>query len=405
MIELTGKYNSCKVFTDNCDNECISQLLAFLNQNSCSESKIRIMPDCHAGAGCVIGTTMTLHGKAIPNLVGVDIGCGVLAVKLKEKRIDLPNLDSVIRNYVPYGFSIHDEARVESDIENLYCASRVSYDRAYKSIGTLGGGNHFIEIDHDDEGNLYLIIHTGSRHLGIEVCSYYQDEAYEKLKKDEFGDYSQLAKDLISRLKCEGREKEISKQLGKLKESYRKNEPSVPHALAYLTGDLFKEYIHDMKLVQGYAAMNRDRIARIVLGRMKLHEVERFESIHNYVDTDNMILRKGAVSARAGEKLIVPINMRDGSLICVGKGNPEWNYSAPHGAGRLMSRNQAKESISMSDFRKSMEGIYTTCVDSGTIDESPMAYKPIDDILANIGDTVRVERVIKPIYNFKASDG
>lgn len=412
MIELRGKHNTCKVYTDNIDNATIGQLTALLNQESVAGSQIRIMPDCHSGTGCVIGTTMTLTDKVIPNLVGVDIGCGMLAVKLKERRVDLPNLDSVIRKYVPSGGNVHDETREDYTslrVDSLRCfgKAKIRSDLAYKSVGTLGGGNHFIELDKDSNGDLWLVIHTGSRHLGIEICNYYQDLAYTKLK-DEYNNGSRKEKidDLINRLKAEGKQRDISKELDKFNKSYKEENPSVPHELAYVQGENFDDYIHDMDLVQKHAVCNRAEIARVILKYAKLHEVERFETIHNYIDTENMILRKGSVSAQAGEKLLIPMNMRDGSLICVGKGNSDWNYSAPHGAGRLMSRSEAKQNITLSEFKKTMKdaGIYSTSVNKSTIDESPMAYKPMQEIIDNIGDTVEIIDIIKPVYNFKAGE-
>lgn len=405
MFELQGKYNNCKVFTDNCENETIAQLTNLLNQEFVSGSQIRIMPDTHAGAGCVIGTTMTLKDRVCCNLVGVDIGCGMLTIKLKEKRINLPELDSVIKKYIPFGGDIHEEAVAYSNIEELACAKVVNIERGYKSLGSLGGGNHFIEIDKSDSGDLYLVIHTGSRHLGLEVCNYYQEAGYKALQeKATGGSLKDFSDALIAKLKTEGRQKEISSELAKLKTEFKMKNPSIPYELSYVEGENFKNYIHDMKIMSEHAQMNRATIAKIILKKAKLHEVERFETIHNYIDTENMILRKGSVSAQNGEKLLIPMNMRDGSLICIGKGNPDWNYSAPHGAGRLMSRSKAKESISMSDFKKSMEGIYSTCVNTSTIDESPMAYKPMNEIVENIKDTVEIVDIIKPIYNFKASE-
>ncbi len=403
MITLNGKYNSCIVYTDNIDNETVSQLIALLNQQSVEGAQIRIMPDTHAGKGCVIGTTMTLTNKVIPNLVGVDIGCGMRAIKLKEKSLDLPFIDSVIHKYVPSGFDIHEEAVATSNVEAI--KADVDVNRAMHSLGTLGGGNHFIEIDADNSGDYWLVIHTGSRHLGIEVCDYYQDKAYEVLKnRAAGGDIKELRKALIDRLTKEGNKKAISKELKKLNDTYKSTHVDIPHDLAYVEGEDFKDYIHDMKLAQEHAMINRRTIADIILKNAKLHEVESFDTIHNCIDTDNMILRKGSISAQKGEKVIIPMNMRDGSLICIGKGNPEWNYSAPHGAGRLMSRSKAKESISMADFKASMNGIYTSCVNQSTIDESAFAYKPIEEIMSNIKDTVDIVDIIKPIYNFKASE-
>ena len=413
MIELNGKYNKCKVFTDNIDSVTIGQLTALLNQESVEGNQIRIMPDTHAGKGSVIGTTMTLtNRKVIPNIVGVDIGCGMLAIKLKEPRVDLPKLDSVIRKHVPSGGEVHDNPKMSKttlDVEQLRCygktGARIREILAYQSVGTLGGGNHFIELNKDSDDNIWLVIHTGSRHLGLEVCDYYQEEAYRRIK-DKVNGGAKKAKldELITRLKEEGRHKEISKEIEKFNKNYKEINPSVPFELGYCEEELFDDYIHDMKMVQEHASCNRAEIARVILKEMKLHELDRFETIHNYIDTENMILRKGSVSAQAGERLLIPINMRDGSLICIGKGNPDWNYSAPHGAGRLMSRSEAKERVSMSDYKESMKGIYTTSVNKSTIDESPMAYKPMQEIIDNIQDTVEIIDIIKPIYNFKAGE-
>lgn len=402
MLELRGKYNTCKVFTDNVDNATIGQLIALMNQSSVAGSQIRIMPDTHAGKGCVIGTTMTIGNKVIPNLVGVDIGCGMAVAELKETRIDLPKLDSVIRKKVPSGFSIRDKAHKflrNVDLEELYCYKNINVDRAEKSLGTLGGGNHFIEVDISESGQLYLVVHTGSRNLGKQVAEYYQDLAWKSLKNGNKGD---LIKAKIDELKAAGRQSEIEAEIAKIQSTVE----SVPKELAYCEGELFDKYIHDMKITQEYAYWNREAILDTIVDEMHLHVVEQWQTIHNYIDTENMILRKGSVSAQAGEKLIIPMNMRDGSLICIGKGNPDWNYSAPHGAGRLMSRSEAKQSISMSEFKKTMSdaGIYSTSVNKSTIDESPMAYKPMQEIIDNIGDTVEIVNIIKPVYNFKAGE-
>lgn len=410
MFELSGKYNTCKIFTDNCDNETISQLTNLLNQESVKGSKIRIMPDTHAGKGCVIGTTMTLQDKVIPNLVGVDIGCGMLAIKLKEKEINLKLLDEVINKYVPAGFEIHESPVSRSFADKIIAP--VDVDKAFKSLSSLGGGNHFLEIDRDSRGNLWLVVHTGSRHLGIEVCEYYQNRAYEELQESaKGGSLKQLINSTISELKTAHREKEISKQIEKIKADYeRENNTKVPRELAYLTGQDFDDYIHDMQLTQQHAAINRKCIADTIITKMDLHPVSKdccydedyFDTIHNYIDCDNMILRKGSVSAELGERLIIPMNMRDGSLICIGKGNPDWNYSAPHGAGRIMSRSQAKDKVNLDDFEESMKGIFSTSVCASTIDESPFVYKPMQEIMDNIKDTVEIVDIIKPIYNFKA---
>lgn len=402
MIELKGKYNTCKVFTDNVDNATIGQLIALMNQSSVANSKIRIMPDTHAGKGCVIGTTMTISDKVIPNLVGVDIGCGMAVAELKETRIDLPKLDSVIHKKVPSGFSIRDKAHKflrNVDLEELYCYKNINIDRAEKSLGTLGGGNHFIEVDTSESGQLYLVVHTGSRNLGKQVAEYYQDIAWKSLKN---GNKGELIKAKIDELKAAGRQSEIEAEIAKIQSTVE----SVPKELAYCEGELFDKYIHDMKITQEYAYWNREAILDTIVDEMHLHVVEQWQTIHNYIDTENMILRKGSVSAQAGEKLLIPINMRDGSLICIGKGNPDWNYSAPHGAGRLMSRSEAKQNITLSEFKKTMKeaGIYSTSVNQSTIDESPMVYKPMQEIIDNIQDTVEIVDIIKPIYNFKAGE-
>lgn len=394
MLELKGKYNIAKVFTDNIDAETISQVICLLNQDYVKDSKIRIMPDCHAGAGCVIGTTMTLTDKACPNLVGVDIGCGMLAVRITEKDVDLPKLDDVINEYVPAGFNVNDEPLGNfSHLNNLAAPADVSL--AYRSIGSLGGGNHFIELDKDNDGSLWLVIHTGSRHLGLEVAKHYQELAYKQLKDSDVGG---KIKAVIADLKAKGREKEIEKTIQALK----MQEPHIPKSLCYVSGQAFKDYIHDMEIVQKHAELNRKYIANTVIKKMGWHICEEFQTIHNYIDTKNLILRKGSVSARDGEKLIIPINMRDGSLICIGKGNPDWNYSAPHGAGRILSRSEAKDAVGIDEFRESMKGIYSSSVMESTIDESPMAYKPMEEIMENIKDTVDIVKVIKPVYNFKA---
>lgn len=417
MFELEGKYNKCKVFTDNADEACVRQLINLLNQKSLKGSKIRIMPDTHAGAGSVIGTTITIHDKVIPNLVGVDIGCGIYTAQLKEKRIDLPKLDIVIKKNIPSGGNIRKENgkyAMMVDVEHLRCLGKsgchVSEVISYYSIGTLGGGNHFIEVDKDDNGNLYLVIHTGSRRLGKDVAEYYQKKAYEKLSCTGvyYKELEQKARnEFIETMKKEGKQKELSKLLAEWK--YEDIDfihlKCVPYELAYCEDSLFDDYIHDMKIVQEYAYWNRQSIVDTILKEMHLHAVDEFETIHNYIDTDQMILRKGAVSAMKYERILIPMNMRDGSLICIGKGNEDWNCSAPHGAGRLMSRSKAKENVSFSEFKKTMKeaGIYSSSVTKETIDESPFVYKPMDEIIENIKDTADIISILKPIYNFKAS--
>lgn len=400
MLEVSGKYCSAKIFTDVVDQASISQVIELCNQGFTAGSCIRLMPDIHAGAGCTIGTTMTIADKIVPNLVGVDIGCGMETIRIKENHIELQKLDKLIYERIPSGFSIRDKAHRyldKIDLNELCCAKQVDLLRAEKSIGTLGGGNHFIEADQDEDGNIYVVVHSGSRHLGLEVAKYYQEEGYKALNQTD--DVS--IEKFIAELKAQGKQKEINKELKKLKNTKR---TSIPRQLAYVSGALFEQYVHDMSIVQKFAELNRQAMMDEIVKGMKLHVEEQFTTIHNYLDTEAMILRKGAVSARAGEKLLIPINMRDGSLICIGQGNEDWNCSAPHGAGRLMSRSEAKQSFTVSEFKKQMVDVYTTSVGSSTLDECPMAYKDMKDIVDNIGPTAEIERVIKPIYNFKAGD-
>ncbi|MCI8422988.1 MAG: RtcB family protein [Lawsonibacter sp.] len=400
MLEVQGKYNTAKIFTDVVDEASIAQVIALCSQEFAAGSRIRLMPDVHAGAGCTVGTTMTITDKVVPNLVGVDIGCGMETVRIREDHLELQRLDKLIRERIPSGFAIRREAHrywEKIDLCQLCCAKNLDLIRAEKSIGTLGGGNHFIEVDQDEEGQLYVVVHSGSRHLGLEVAHYYQEEGYKVLNRTDDASLEQL----IAQMKAEGRQKEIQKELKRLK---NQKQTAIPRPLAYVSGTLFDQYIHDMKLVQQFAALNRQAMMDEILKGMKVHAEEQFTTIHNYIDTDTMILRKGAVSAQAGERLLIPINMRDGSLLCVGKGNEDWNFSAPHGAGRLMSRAQAKQTFTVSEFKKQMAGIYTTSVGRDTLDECPMAYKGMEDILANIGPTAQVEKIIRPIYNFKAGE-
>ncbi len=399
-MELKGKYNTAKVFTDVIDQDSIAQIIQLCNQPFTQGSRIRLMPDVHAGAGCTVGTTMTIHDRVVPNLVGVDIGCGMETVRLREKHIELQQLDRLIYQKIPSGFSIREKAHryfQRIDLTQLYCFAHINPLRAEKSLGTLGGGNHFIEADRDEDGNLYLVVHSGSRHLGLEVAGYYQKEGYERLN----GSSKEDQKRLVKELKGQEREKEIAKALKDLK-NVKKTD--IPKQLAYVEGELFDQYIHDMRLVQDFARLNRQAMMDELVKGLKVHVEDRFTTIHNYIDTETMILRKGAVSAQKGERLLIPINMRDGSLICVGRGQEDWNFSAPHGAGRLMSRSQAKQSFTVNQFRKEMEGIYTTSVGKATLDECPMAYKSLEDIVSHIGETVEIERRLFPIYNFKAGE-
>lgn len=407
MFELEGKYNKAKVFTDIIENSTISHIQSFLNLECMKDSTIRIMPDCHDGKGCVIGTTITIKDKVIPSVVGCDIGCGVLVVKLKEKRVELPKLDSVIRKYIAIERTDEHKNLGDVGLDELVC-KKGNVKAVRLGFGTLGGGNHFIEIDKDEEsGELYLVIHSGSRNLGIQVEEYYQDIAYEEAKVRELGcEYKEALKILKDKFIKEGRKKELEGEIKKLNKKYKDFKVSMPYELCYVCGGSFDDYINDMKIAQRYANMSRRAMADTILKEMRLHEEESFTTMHNYIDIENKIVRKGAVSAQKGEKLIIPINMRDGSLLCIGKGNEDWNYSAPHGAGRLMSRSVAKSSLSVKEFKDTMKeaGIFSTCVGKGTLDESPMAYKSMDDIVENVKDTVEILKVIKPIYNFKAGE-
>ena len=368
MVELQGKYNIAKLFTDTAEQSTITQIEHLLNQEFITGSKIRIMPDAHAGMGCTIGTTMTITDKIVPNLVGVDIGCGMETVLLKDERLELGQLDKAIHQYIPSGFSIRSTPHHfndEIDLKVLRCAKHMDLNRATLSIGTLGGGNHFIELGQDEDGRLYLVIHSGSRNLGKQVCEYYQNLAAKNLNRTGKG---------------------------------------ADRVLAYLEGESFDDYLHDMAIIQQYADLNRKAMVRELEKRVKFKIVEQFITAHNYIDLDTMILRKGAISAQKGERVLIPMNMRDGSLICIGKGNEDWNYSAPHGAGRIMSRTTAKEKITLTQYEKAMEGIYSSTINRKTLDEAPFAYKPMEEIIVNIGDTADIVKTIKPLYNFKAAE-
>lgn len=403
MIKVEGVHNTAVCYTDDLDAGAAEQIKTVCDRAEFADCKIRIMPDVHLGKGCTIGTTMTITDKVVPGMVGVDIGCGMETVKLAEREIDFKSLDKVIHKLIPSGRDVHrkDHPRAgEINLEDLRCKDSVNLARARRSIGTLGGGNHFIEVDKTDGGDLYLIVHSGSRHLGTEVADYYQDEAWKSL----CGNSKMMIDETIAKLKEEGRHKEIADTIRKMKEQTDVTGDAIPQELAYVSGALFDDYIHDMKIIQRFATLNRIAMVEIIMTKMGLGEVERFTTIHNYIDTDSMILRKGAVRALAGEKLLVPINMRDGSLICVGNGNDDWNCSAPHGAGRLLSRSAAFKKLTLEEYEKEMEGVYTTSVHRGTLDESPMAYKKIDEIIKHIGDTAEIVERMRPVYNFKASD-
>ena len=392
-----------KIFTDKIEQEALNQITTLIAQPAFTDSKIRIMPDVHAGAGCVIGFTADLGDKVIPNIVGVDIGCGMLTVNLGQIDIDFEKLDKVIRRYVPSGRSIHSvKTCKEYFFRRLRCFEHLqNIDRLQKSLGTLGGGNHFIEIDEDSKGNKYLVIHTGSRNLGKQVADYYQNLANERCdRKYEINHYHN---ELIENFKSWGKEKEINSAWQELNQWLKKYIPELPKELSYLEGKDRLDYLNDMHLCQIFAYDNRYMIAYNIMEKMGWTLTEFFETIHNYISDTNMV-RKGAIAAHEGQKVLIPMNMRDGCIIGIGKGNLDWNCSAPHGAGRIMSRAKAKESISMEEFEASMKGIYTTSVNQSTLDESPMAYKSIDDTVKYIGDTVEIVDIIKPVYNFKASE-
>ena len=402
MVEIRGKFNTALCYTPALEPTAEGQIRALCDQEAFAGSKIRVMPDVHAGKGCTIGTTMTIADKVVPGMVGVDIGCGMETVRLAEKEIDFSALDALIRKEIPCGQNIRKEEHPlndEIDLYQLRCAPYVSIERAKRSIGTLGGGNHFIEVDRGENGDLYLVIHSGSRHLGTQVCKYYQEAGFRALCGSERGEIDEL----IREMKRKGETKEIHKALKQLRKQRAQATP-VPKDLAYVEGKLFEDYIHDMRLTQRFAMLNRKAMTNVILRGMGLTKVEEFTTVHNYIDTEKMILRKGSVSAGAGEKLLIPINMRDGSLICIGKGNEEWNCSAPHGAGRIMSRKQAFENLSMDEYAAEMEGVWSSCVVRDTLDESPMAYKPIDEIVSEIGPTADIVERIRPVYNFKAAE-
>ncbi len=393
-----------KIFTENIEPEALNQIYTLVKQPAFANCKVRIMPDVHAGAGCVIGFTADLGDKVIPNIVGVDIGCGMLTVELGNIEIDFTALDSAIRKRIPSGRNVHDGRWIRFDeLQQLRCFRELKdTKRLERSIGTLGGGNHFIEIDTDSEGGKYLIIHTGSRNLGKQVAEYYQKLAVEIMQgKDEL--YAMQEK-LIAEYKAKGRKSEIQKAITELHRKFHPNPLGIPKDLCYLTGKYRDDYLHDMAICQRFAVLNRNAIASAIIDEMGWRSLGAFETIHNYIEFGSNLVRKGAISAKAGEKLLIPINMRDGCIIGVGKGNEDWNCSAPHGAGRIMSRSKAKETVSLEEFENSMKGIFTTSVNQSTIDESPMVYKTMVEIIENIADTVEILKIVKPIYNFKASE-
>ena len=400
MLEIKGLMNTAICYASVIEEEAIAQIRRMCDQEFMAGSRVRIMPDVHMGKGCTIGTTMTVTDKVVPNLVGVDIGCGMYTVSLGKQEVDLARFDEAC-HFVPSGKNAWEGRKERFDLTRLRCYRALSKTKwLEKSLGTLGGGNHFIEVDRTEEGEQYLVIHTGSRNLGKQVAEYYQNLAVELHQGKE--EYFQKKDALIAEYKAAGRRKEIE---GALKELHWKNKALlIPEDLCWLYGSWMEDYLYDVEICQEFARRNRELISEILLERTGLSAGESFHTIHNYIDTKEMILRKGAIAAHRGEKVLIPINMRDGSVLAVGRGNPEWNDSAPHGAGRILSRSKAKESLKLEDYRKAMEGIYTTSVSLETLDEAPFAYKSMEDILPVIRETVDVIAVMKPVYNFKAAD-
>lgn len=400
MLEIKGNVSTAVCYAKVIEEEAIEQIRRMCDYEFTEGSQIRIMPDVHAGKGCTIGTTMTVRDRAVPNIVGVDIGCGMYTINLGKGELNLEKLDEAA-HFVPSGKNVWEGRQEKFDLTRLRCyRSLKDSKRLVRSLGTLGGGNHFIEVDRSEDGTNYLIIHTGSRNLGKQVAEIYQKLAIELHQGKE--EYFKKRDALIAQYKAAGRKSEIQAALKEIK--WQNRDLLIPEDLCYLYGSYFEDYLADVEICQEFARKNREKIAEVLLERTGITGNEAFHTIHNYIDTEEMILRKGAIAAHEGEKVLIPINMRDGSVLAVGRGNKEWNYSAPHGAGRLMSRTKAKENLSMQEYRKEMEGIYTTSVNEATLDEAPMAYKSIDDILDVIKESVTVIQVMKPIYNFKASD-
>lgn len=402
MLEIKGKVNTATCYASVIEEEAIEQIRRMCDYEFTAGSKVRIMPDVHAGKGCTIGTTMTVIDKVVPNVVGVDIGCGMYTVNLGNIEIDFEKLDEAC-HFVPSGMNVWQGRQEHFDLQQLRCFRELKDSkRLERSLGTLGGGNHFIEVDKAADGTKYLVIHTGSRNLGKQVAEIYQRLAVDLNRGME--NYFEQRDEIIRTYKEQGRRSEIQAALKELFHQREVKETSMPEDLCYLYGKYFEDYLADVEICQQFAKRNREMIAEIILGICGLTAVDAFHTIHNYIDTGEMILRKGAIAAHKGEKVLIPINMRDGSVLAVGKGNPEWNYSAPHGAGRVMSRAGARKSLSLEEYKKEMEGIYTTSVNEDTLDEAPMAYKSLSDIIDVIGESVEVIEVLKPIYNFKASE-
>ena len=401
-IEIKGKVNTAICYARVVEDEAIEQIRRMCDYIITEGSMIRIMPDVHAGKGCTVGTTMTINDKAVPNIVGVDIGCGMYTVSLGKVDIDFEKVDEAA-HYIPSGMDVWEGRQERFDLTKLNCYRYLRDSRRLeRSLGTLGGGNHFIEIDETGDGNKYLIVHSGSRNLGKQVAEYYQRLAM-NLDRG-YGDYLEKRDEIIRSYKEQGRKSEIQSALKDLHWQVYESKTSIPDDLCYLSDKYLAEYLHDVEICQNFAKRNRELMAEIILERTGMTSLEAFHTIHNYIDVDEMILRKGAIAAHSGEKVLIPINMRDGSVLAVGKGNSEWNYSAPHGAGRLMSRTAAKNNLSLDEYKEMMKGVYSTSINENTLDEAPMAYKRLEDIIDVIKESVDITEVMKPIYNFKASN-
>ena len=399
-MEIKGRFATAVSFAKEIEKVAVDQIREMCNQEFTEGCRVRIMPDVHAGKGCTIGTTMTIRGKAVPNVVGVDIGCGMYTTRLQDRQIDFSKVDEICHQ-IPSGRNVWESPTEPFDLTRLRCYPKLhGMSWLENSLGTLGGGNHFIEIDRSEDGTYWLVIHSGSRNLGKQVCEYYQQLAVELAEGKEA--FTESAPALIERLKAEGRQREIQKELKALKS--RLNRKAAPDSLCHLEGQHLEDYLHDVKICQEFAVRNREIMTSLILSGAGMTGRDSFHTIHNYIDTDEMILRKGAIAAHAGERVLIPINMRDGSIIAIGRGNEEWNFSAPHGAGRVMSRKAARDSLSLSEYQSAMEGIYTTTANLETIDEAPMAYKKMEDILDAIRESVDVVEIIRPVYNFKASE-
>lgn len=400
MLEIQGKVNAAICYATVIEDEAIEQIRRMCDYEMTENSKIRIMPDVHAGRGCTIGTTMTIHDKVVPNVVGVDIGCGMYTVELGKIEIDFARVDEAA-HFIPSGMDVWKGRLERFDLTELRCYRELEHaKRLERSLGTLGGGNHFIEVDAAADGTKYLVIHSGSRNLGKQVAEFYQQRAIDLSAGK--ADYFEKREEIIRTYKEQGRRTEIQPALLALKQAWEEKKPALPEDLCYLYGTYLQDYLHDVEICQRFAKRSRELMAEVLLQRTGMTALSAFHTIHNYIDTDEMILRKGAIAAHAGELVLIPINMRDGSVLARGRGNPEWNYSAPHGAGRLMSRTRARATLDLESYQKAMEGIYSTSVNEATLDEAPMAYKSLADILDVVRESVDVLEILKPIYNFKA---